>query len=888
MATTHTISRRKPATYGKASSKSLRHKFSSSAFDHSPPTVGVLAPQSGPALSNTKKIDGFLLSHDQGRLSHQAIPTLEPKKSQPDLDYPRSRTEPNSIARTVEGTSTWEVLSSDDGKTSAQSTSRSTMKRRKILSPHMGDVAQKKVSRSVRSTGNIGSFLPTMASNNHADPLDDLPLCSSSDQVLNDSIHVTSPGAPTAKGQRLDKPTPFRAGHVSAYTTRVPHGKATLDSSISKSLVSTTNATLPPSSEVSKEQFYSVKRKDGAVTPLRDPEQGKCSSSSTLLTSARFKGSPESTTPYQRELWDMLLPKSNQSPVPNPIKLNKPKLRNKFASDQIRSTSESTETFAKATQMGRRSSRRGRIIDRLQPSERKRQEFVNNSVGSEVFSDPGCEDSAISDMVASATSGNSPGSPKDKQSDIPPPHNAHSSTAVQHHLPPGRGLRITYSSQRSHLANECLDEIPSIDLLLPADGTLQADVSPRRRLRMRAPSVDTTTVEESQSKIDCSHNSSVRTIHELRESGENVRQLNDLESLFDDMDEPGPIATSLRRSKLFELVRKLQEPTFCRLLLDQGYDCRLLAMSTSMGGDAITDSLFAIAMLYLVASPFVVRATSQTNDSRRADLFAMLLTDDRDIRTIAQSRRSNMSKSSQFNLNECVHLILQSSIWRSGVPTVLSGRIIGLQGLDYLIQKSREAGSESQILPPAIIGRVIGVLPSGKEAASLPPSADHILGTHLAVSILESCTISGVEFDDDQWSVVTLGPILSILSWLSRRTSPLSEGMRRLILRLYLNLTNNNPQLCHEFAGLEVIESILHIVESHFHVLSDPGQRADSSAVLDTLILALGTLINLVEWSSAVRHTMTSNAETGECFLTVLVGLFIARRKSAAEVMYNP
>ncbi|KAL9007260.1 MAG: hypothetical protein Q9188_000063 [Gyalolechia gomerana] len=886
MATTHTISRRKPATYGKPSSRPLSYQLSSSAFNPSPPNIDVLTPQSGTAISKPRNIDSFHLPHDRGHISQQAIPAVEPKKSRAGYNNLRSTVDHDSTASTVEGITAWEISSSDDAETSVRSGFTRARKRRRIVPPHLGVSANKKVPQPVRLTDDDGSLSPIAASNDHADLIDYMALHPSSSQALTDSLHLTSLGASMVNESRIGKPSAFQARRTSnSHTTQVPRGKVTLESSTSASQVWRKPAALATSLEASKEQCRSGRRKAVAVPTLRDSEWAKSISPPTLRTPTRPRSSVESTTPHQRALWDMLLPESNQGTKSNPVNYSEPELKDRSFVDHVRTAFDSAQALDRGTQTRRKPSRRGRIIDRLQPVKRKQQGFVEPSRGSEVLSDSGCEDSAMSDMIIPSEFENSPVSPKDKRSDTLTSDDMISSIAGQHGLLPGGGLKVTYSTQRSHLANECLDDIASFDLLLPIDGAVQTDASLGKRARKKAPAVDTATTEDPRrAEFDCSQNSSMRTIHELRESGENVRQLNDLETLFDDLDGSGPIPTSLRRSKLFELVRRLQEPASCRLLLDQGYDRRLHAMSASRDSDAMTDILYATAMLYLVAAPFTVRATSRVDDPRTAELFATRLTDDQDLTSIAQSRRSNMSKRGQSDLKECVDMILHSSIWRSGAPTILSGRMIGLQGLEYLVRKGREAGRKTQILSPRVTGRVVGVLPSADETSSLLSSADQALGTQLAVSILESCTISGVKFDDDQWTVVTLAPLLAVLSRLNHKPLTESEETRRLVLRLYLNLTNNNPRLCQEFAGLEVIQSILHVVESHFRVLSDTEQRVNSSVVLDTLILALGTLINLVEWSWAVRHTITSNADTGECFLAILVRLFVARRKAAAEV----
>ncbi|KAL8861345.1 MAG: hypothetical protein Q9178_002217 [Gyalolechia marmorata] len=580
----------------------------------------------------------------------------------------------------------------------------------------------------------------------------------------------------------------------------------------------------------------------GPRSPPKGAEHTRRSSHPTPRTPTPEKCVVKDTAPHQQELWSMLLPghyelgpgdRSHGSPNTSPSKSARP------------STPE-----ARPRTKGKP---RGRLIDKLLPAVQAPPSYTTKSSGLALISDS--EEEEVLDFK-----NGSPGNGENR--------------ALISHIKP----KATYSSQRSFLVAEELDE-PSFDEPLVDD-----DQKSKKRLRIDTMSLDIGFPEGVQEDdFEDSQGSSMRTIHELRESGENVRHLNDTEAFFDDIDGQSLASMSLKRRRLLDLIRRLQEPAFCRLVLDQGFDNRLLTQSASRDNDAIADALLAVAVLYLIAAPSGRQAFSKSYDLRIADFFATKLDRDQDLIKLVRNRKSNLSKQDQSDFKGYfVEGLLRSSVWRGGAPTKLSMRLIALQGLEYLVRTRREAGCKAEILPSDIIQRLVQGLPSAHR--TVDSSVDLLLEIRMAVSILESYTISGASHDDQQWTGAMLGPITAVLPWLTCNPNTGGDDTQKLTLRLYLNLTNNNPRLCEAFAGDELLRAILSVIESHFRLLSGRKQELSGSDVLDTLILALGTLINLVEWSSTVRDLMTTADDQDECMLGTLVKLFVARQKAVAEV----
>ncbi|KAI4226139.1 MAG: hypothetical protein L6R36_003381 [Xanthoria steineri] len=574
-----------------------------------------------------------------------------------------------------------------------------------------------------------------------------------------------------------------------------------------------------------------------------ETEHTKRSSSPTPRTPIRKNSAVKETTPHQQELWSMLLPGRTML---GPRELS-------LGSSNTSST-KSAQSSTQDTRPTTGSKRSRRLIDSLQGTVQASQSPVTTSSGLTPLSDS--EDKKILDSTKTC------------------PRNINRRSPIRN-IPP----KATYSSQRSYLAAGAFDDTSTFDVLLVDGGQ-----KPRKRLRTETMSYNTEYPESvPESDFDGSQGNSMRTVHELRESGENVRHLNDTEALFDDIDGQSSASISLKRRRLLDLIHRLQEPAFCRFLFDQGLDNRLLAKSASKGNDAIADALLAVAVLYLVATPSGRQASSKTFDHQLAGFFATKLDRDQDLIGLIRDRRSNISKQDQLDFKGYfVGELLHSPVWRNGTPLRPSMRLIALQGLEYLVRARREIGCKVEFLPPEILRRLVQVLLSAQRTAN--PGVDLLLEIRLAISILESYTISGADYDDQQWTETTLRPITTVLSWLTGMPNTGGEEAQKLTLRLYLNLTNNNPRLCEIFAGHEVLQAMLGVVESHFQMLSDGKHGLSGSDVLDTLILALGTLINLVEWSSTVRDLMTRTHDQNDSFCGMLVKLFVARQKTVAEV----
>ncbi|KAL9595809.1 MAG: hypothetical protein Q9219_006224 [cf. Caloplaca sp. 3 TL-2023] len=856
MATTHTISRRKPATYGKASRKPLCRKPNAFPHDHPLTIVQNSASQNEATLPKPRDIDSIVPSCDWEYSAQRANPAPEPKEPQFGSTYLSNQLYDGLRGRVARVPSAGSISSKDDVETNGPPAFTRTRKKRRVAPSYLSASAEERIPQQVFFADDGGSVSPIAASKD----------CSGSMEYLLKSPKRNLLEATTENILGDSNNWRFQSNNqCSPPNSQSVLRKEPLQQPKSRSRDS---ATLVLVREADEERSR-YGRSRVAASPICG-EHGSGQSLSPLgpRTSTLDTRFLEATSPHQKELWSMLLPKNIRDADSTYVDPFQPRARRRSLVNHYHRTS----------------GRRLRLIDQLQPAKLQRPDSPDLLCYSEVLS--GSEDASpvIADRMTPSMIEREAQPLNTERLELSVTHDTLSSKARQHFVLSDDGLKKTYSSQRSHLSTEGLDGTSSLDL--PQTDTMAWDSAfPNGKTQYRAPMV-AAGENFSRSGLQASQTGSMRTIHELRESGENVRQSHDLEALFDDIDGSASNPNSLRRLKLCELVRKLQEPAYCRLFLDQKYELRLLTLLAAEDGDPILGTLCASAVLCLIAAPSALQSPFPSNAPRIIGLFASRLKDDQDLLSFAKARKTKISKKGLSDLEESIDLLLNSNIWRGRSPTLLSGRIIGLQGLDYLVSRGREPDCETEVLPPTIAEQLIDVLSLPNEASLSLPDPNKLLETQLIVSILASCTINGSNNLNNSWTAVTLAPVLAVLGWLSQMPLEESEETRRLVLRLYLNLTNNNPRLCQEFAGSEVVGSILDIIKLRFQLLSDPGQRTSGTNVLDSLILGLGTLINLVEWSSTVRHIMTIDKIGGESCLETLIKIFLARQKAAAEVKF--
>jgi hypothetical protein len=101
---------------------------------------------------------------------------------------------------------------------------------------------------------------------------------------------------------------------------------------------------------------------------------------------------------------------------------------------------------------------------------------------------------------------------------------------------------------------------------------------------------------------------------------------------------------------------------------------------------------------------------------------------------------------------------------------------------------------------------------------------------------------------------------------------------------LTLNVTNNNPKASDVFAREELMAVMGQAIVSKFKIVSRFLTEEDFSITMDQLILILGVMINLADWSSLARESLQSLEGKANDPLGPMIQLFVDNQARTSEV----
>lgn len=615
---------------------------------------------------------------------------------------------------------------------------------------------------------------------------------------------------------------------------------------------------------------------ENANCEIKSPPKTTTIISKSPNTPRRLTTAKRATTPRQLQLWNMLLKDGSQDSNSIPVKPAISSISKYQDARFLQNSISQKDGLIVQNPVSDIFHRRRRLVDNLNSRD---DQLCNPLEESEANLDSSFSLGPEDPGTTRTTRRLDPASiPAETQLSI-----NHASVLSSH--PPAGGLKVTYARQRSYLTEDDLGQAATSDLSITNDSIHVARWKRREIEETTSRFQNLESFDEGLDEIANSQGSTMRSIHELREAGGNARVFSEMDAMLDDIDEACSVSLTHKRSRLFDLTVKFQDSAFCRLFLDQGLEFRIFPHLESVN-DLLIDALFAVILLYLLASSTSIPKLSHL-DSRVKSFVVKKLDEGQDL--TLSTKDFDLSKNAQAEFKNLWDTLLKSSVWRAGNPVTLTPCVICLQCIEYLVRHAREMGCMKTLLFEQDIRNVVRILeldPIG--STRRPRCLRSTVEMKLSISILESCTVSNpVPCEDTPWTGHTLDLVVGLLPLLDTRLEEDIGTLRTLTLRLYLNLTNNNPALCIAFSRPEVIGSMLNIIVSHFQRLSENATPQNPEVLLDNLILSLGSMINLAEWCDAVRP-LVLNLRFGEiCFLDTLLQLFMSKQKEAAEVRLN-
>lgn len=433
------------------------------------------------------------------------------------------------------------------------------------------------------------------------------------------------------------------------------------------------------------------------------------------------------------------------------------------------------------------------------------------------------------------------------------------------------GSKITYARQRSFLSNIDISE----DL---RDVDTQADLH-----QPICDPLEPVNLTPSIGGDEASGPGSVRSIHELRQAGGNVRFQGLVDSIFEDIEDAANSVTT-RRDGLIQLCEKLSDMQFARRFVESG-SFRRLASCITAHLDSISSCLAICAYAFILCVGAVPSSVTRTFWPRILTLIPSLLAMDEDISTLVAQRRYSLSRASQAAMRDLSSRLRESTVFTHQLPSWLSPQRILLRSMQLTVRKFRERGETANILPYFAVHELTQLLlKHSLHAKDLDSTPKDVLILESTLSILEVHTTLSSSLGDDHQNVLKqLAQSSHLLFTLGLLNRGRSSQLLILHLRLILNITNNNPTLCEDFATSELIQSLVNVILTNFKMTSGDliGEKKDS---LDIVILALGALINLTEESVTSRRIIFTLEIDSNSLLEHLLRLFSTGLDTISEV----
>lgn len=413
--------------------------------------------------------------------------------------------------------------------------------------------------------------------------------------------------------------------------------------------------------------------------------------------------------------------------------------------------------------------------------------------------------------------------------------------------------RATYSRERSHLSDMVTEDVPDpIGRSMSQEDSML--LSQNSRMLVSFGSVILQEAEEdNEPEI-----AGIRSIHELRHSGGNARSQVDLESILEEIEAKGTSARARRIRGLIQLAEKLVDPEVSRYISDQSFDQRLRRF-THLEEGVVVQTLLTIVLSRLMTSTQLPINSLKWIFEILVLFGKSLLKEEKDIAVIARDRKQNLSKTTCKEINALVEPFCSSPVWPDARPKSLTPRLIFIRSLDIALRQIRQLGDFDLVLPIATFEQLVQLLLRTAPTQLVPTrEADSMLVLEFTVSIVESVTISKHWNENGCLEIAKrlsgLGPILGQLPFASTESS---DRVRHLILRLILNITNNDPDLCDAFSEPALLMAIFDFVKRDFLQAPTAANAVLEEPKSEGVILALGALSNLAEHSHIFRQAMS-------------------------------
>ncbi|KAI0490744.1 wings apart-like protein regulation of heterochromatin-domain-containing protein [Xylaria cf. heliscus] len=446
-------------------------------------------------------------------------------------------------------------------------------------------------------------------------------------------------------------------------------------------------------------------------------------------------------------------------------------------------------------------------------------------------------------------------------------------------------LKFTYGQGRKVLEEE--DNLLE-SLVLPGESSYS-----RRRLDLGAPKKSTSATgafdfdDDDDGTTGKSPGSKLRGIHELRQAGANSRVADAMQDMIDQIGEPGTSALSSRRAALLQVAEKSRDKTFIRQCRDHGVEGVLLK-DIGKEVDTICGYLILSSLVAFIARGPSAHICQLLRTEEAGPIFSRLLSIDEDIKKVSKDRKSNLSKRSQNSIATIESLLRELPIWDGDKPSFISPRSLAIKCLQLLIAQGVLIGGGLAIFTGAVTKHLFEVLADASnntEYWDYPKTARSIeLCGALSVLDAYAVSVAATQGGNSEWAIQHLPIIADVFCTSLQTPAHDSTIVEDLILKLTINVTNNNLAAPSVFASKGLLPALAASISSNFsQALTLIAQGTWAEGITDSLVLRLGILINFAEHSGLVRQIVDKCQYEGREPVKELIRLFIDNHRRTGE-----
>ncbi|EHY57515.1 hypothetical protein HRR83_002992 [Exophiala dermatitidis] len=453
---------------------------------------------------------------------------------------------------------------------------------------------------------------------------------------------------------------------------------------------------------------------------------------------------------------------------------------------------------------------------------------------------------------------------------VPPLVRAETAPLGKPNIAPLGRPRATYARQRSYLS-DMVDSLESHATSLSQPSS-QQDYFSQRSFTDLGSQMDF--VNEDSDDDDFAQ---IKSIHELRRGGAITKFDLDLQTIVEDIEAD---SKSLRIQALMQLNSKLVDSTFCRHFQDSGIFVRFLDCARDKLDD-VSATLMALILQKMSSAESSSPKSCLLIWNALARLPLRLISESRSLSHVARDRSQNLSKSLVRDVVDFDQKLAENEERSSSVQAIF------VRSLDSLLRSLVRQQEAIPQLPRALLDAVVRTLVKSEAELQRHKEVEARSETvQQSLSILEiaSSNHQSLESGLSSARIAELGDAMASILRRTRQSQPLLEQS---CLRLVVTLSNDEPKVCQAFTTQQLITTVFAAVEDRFSTLAGLAAREEEydAAQLDSVILALGCLLNLTEGADTAREQMLCEDTSGKSLVDRLVDIFNSHVDQTSEAM---